>query len=200
MRVVLLIITSLCLQCAKIYTQSAAEQIIHERMVSDEIPGIAYLIARDGQIIEEGYFGKASLEHDVDITAESIFAIASMSKTYTAAAVLILAERGMLKLDDSVKKYIPEAPRSWEPMTVRHLLTHSSGLEDDWALYDWNQSNQLFLQTNSDSLFLGHLFGRSLLYEPGTSHSYSCGPFVLGVIIERITGQFYGDFLNSSIF
>ena len=161
---------------------------------------MAFLIARDGKVLEEGYYGKANLELEADVYEKSVFAIASMSKTYTAAAILIMVERGLLSLDDRIHKYIPEAPDTWKKITIKHLLTHSSGLVDDWALYDWDKSNALFIQSLADSTFLQHLFTQELLFEPGTSHSYSCGPFILGIAIERITGEYYENFLRENIF
>lgn len=169
-------------------------------MESRNIPGIAFLIAKDGKIIDEGYYGKANLELDADITKKSVFAIASMSKTYTAAAILLMAEKGLLRLDDPVNKYIPEAPDSWAPITIKHLLTHSSGLIEDWSLYDWNSSNELFLKTQVDNDFLKIHFEEELKFKPGTDVSYASGHFVLGIVIERITGEYYGTYLEKNIF
>ncbi len=181
-------------------SQQGTDYIIRERMASNNVPGMAYIIARNGEIIKEGYYGKSNLELNTDISDESVFAIASMSKTYTAAAVLLMAERELLSLDDPVRKYIPEAPNSWDLITIKHLLTHSSGLVDDWGLYDWNTSNALFLSTQTDSAFLEVLFAEKLKFAPGTDIYYSSGPFVLGVVIERITGEYYGAYLQKAIF
>jgi CubicO group peptidase (beta-lactamase class C family) len=200
MKKILFVLSILLIQYTIGYSQEKAHQLVKERLESRNIPGMAFLIAKDGKIIDEGYYGKANLELDVEVTEKSVFAIASMSKTYTAAAILIMAEQGLLNIDDTIKKYIPEAPNSWKSITIKQLLTHTSGLVDDWALYDWNESNQLFLQSQTDSIFLDHLFKKELLFEPGTDHSYSCGPFVLGVIIERITGEYYEQYLIENIF
>ncbi len=200
MKSILLILVTAFFQYSLVYSQNEAHRLIKERIALKNIPGIAFLVSKDGKIVDEGYYGRANLEIGAEVTHKSVFAIASMSKTYTAAAILIMAEQGLLKLDDTVKKYIPEVPESWNTITIKHLLTHSSGLVDDWALYDWNKSNQLFLQTQTDSLFLKHLFMQELLFEPGSSHSYSCGPFVLGIIMEKITGKNYEEFLKKNIF
>ena len=177
-------------------SQNEAHRIVESRMESKNIPGMAFLIAKDGKILDQGYYGKANLEVDVEVSEKSVFAIASMSKTYTAAAILLMAEQGILSLDHSVKKYIPEAPDTWEPITIKHLLTHSSGLVDDWKLYDWNPSDDLLLKTQTDADFLKIHFEEALKFKPGTDASYSSGPFVLGVIIERVTGHYYGDYMN----
>lgn len=183
-----------------IYAQSEAHSIIRERMEAENIPGVAFLIAKDGIILDEGYLGKASLELDVQVTEKSVFAIASMTKTYTAAAILMMARQGLLDLDDSVKKYIPEAPETWEAITIRHLLTHTSGLIEDWELHDWNGSNAMFLSTQTNEGFLKIHFDMDLKFKPGTDSRYASGPFILGVVIERITGKDYETFLQENVF
>ncbi|RKN80253.1 serine hydrolase domain-containing protein [Ulvibacterium marinum] len=200
MKRIVFILLTISLQYSTVHAQGMVHQIIKERITSKKIPGMAFLIAKEGKVIEQGYYGKANLETDTDVTNESVFAIASMSKTYTAVAILLMAEKGLVDLNDTITKYIPEAPDSWGLITIKHLLTHTSGLVDDWALYDWNKSNQLFLQTQTGGLFLKHLFAQELLFKPGSSYSYSCGPFVLGLIIERVTGEHYGQFLKENIF
>ena len=80
------------------------------------------------------------------------------------------------------------------------MLTHSSGLVDDWTLYYRDKSNALLLASQTDSTILKILFDTELKFKPGTGVSYSCGPFVLGVVIERITGQYYEEYLKTAIF
>ncbi|GJM17501.1 MAG: hypothetical protein DHS20C13_28280 [Thermodesulfobacteriota bacterium] len=189
-----LFISNLCL------AQLSVDEIVANRIQERNIPGFAYIVSKNGDILEEGYFGLSNVELNTPVTEKSVFAIASMSKAYTAAAILLLAEEKKLDLKDSVRKYIPEVPESWNDITIKQLLTHSSGLVDDWGLYSWDKSNQLFLNSQSDSLILNHLFETELLFEPGTDVKYSCGPFVLGVVIERITGQYYEEYLKKSIF
>lgn len=196
----LLFLIILFLQYSIANSQDEAHRIIKESMEAKNIPGIAFLIARDGKILKEGYYGKANLELDVDISENSVFAIASMTKTYTAAAILLLVERGKLRLDDSVRKYIPEAPDSWEAITIKHLLTHSSGLIEDWELNDWNKSNALFLKTQTQEELLQLHFNQELKFKPGTENRYASGPYILGVVIERVSGESYEAYLKKHIF
>lgn len=200
MRIDYLIFIVVFLQQCIVNSQEQAHNIINERMVSKNVPGIAFLIAKEGKILDQGYYGKANLELDATVTEKSVFAIASMSKTYTAAAILLMAEKGLFSLDDPIKKYITEVPDSWKSITIKHLLTHSSGIVEDWGLYDWNKSNELFLETQTDADFLKIHFENELKFKPGTDVSYASGPFVLGVLIERITGEFYGKYLEKNIF
>ena len=123
-----------------------------------------------------------------------------MTKTFTAVAILMLAEDNILQLDDSVKKYIPEAPDTWNDITIKHLLMHSSGLIEDWELYDWNKSNELFLKTQTNKGFLEVHFNQELTFKPGTNIRYASGHFILGIIIERISGKTFEEFLESQIF
>ena len=179
--------------------QVEVRDMLKKRMVDKNIPGLAYLIAKDGQILSEGYLGQADVELGIAVSDSSVFAIASMSKTFTACAILMLQEEGKLKLEDPVKSYIPEAPESWNTITLGHLLTHSSGIVDDWDLFTWQKSNEHFIQSQTDSAFLQVLFEQDLLFEPGTETHYACGPFVLGVVIERITQAYYGNYIQSKI-
>ncbi|MEP1032057.1 serine hydrolase domain-containing protein [Ekhidna sp.] len=180
--------------------QQSVDQVVNQRIKEKDVPGFAFIIGKNGKIIEQGYRGLSNVELGVPVTEKSVFAIASMSKAYTAAATLLLMEAGLLSPDDRVTKYIPEAPKSWDAITIWHLLTHSSGLVDDWGLYSWDESNELFLKAQSDSSFLQHLFDHELKFKPGTGTFYSSGPFVLGVVIERITGKYYGEYLQQFIF
>ncbi|WP_223671313.1 serine hydrolase domain-containing protein [Kangiella shandongensis] len=187
------------LQNCTVYCENEAERIVRQRMESTNTPGMVFLIAKDGKVIDEGYYGKANVELDADITKSSNFAIASMSKTYTAAAILLMAENGLLDLEDSVKKYIPEAPDSWQTMTIKHLLMHSSGLVEDWELHDWNKSNEMFLKTQTNEEFLKVHFNQELKFKPGTDNRYASGHFVLGIVIERIAGSSYEEYLEEKI-
>jgi CubicO group peptidase (beta-lactamase class C family) len=91
-------------------------------------PGCAVGVAEDGKPVLEKAYGMADLEHDAPNAADTIFEAGSVSKQFTAAAVLLLAREGKLSLDDQARKYIPELPDYGRPLTIRHLLTHTSGL------------------------------------------------------------------------
>jgi CubicO group peptidase (beta-lactamase class C family) len=93
-------------------------------------PGCALAIMRDGHIIYERGYGVADLDHDVKITPTTVFQVGSMSKQFTAASVLMLAQEGKLSLDDEATKYVPELPKFGVPITLRHLLHRTSGLRD----------------------------------------------------------------------
>jgi len=97
-------------------------------------PGCAVGVSRDGNIVLERGYGMANLETDTPIRPSSIFHVASVSKQFTAAAIMLLERDGKLSLDDNIRKYLPEIPDYGTPITIRHLLTHTSGLRDQWEL------------------------------------------------------------------
>ena len=99
-------------------------------------PGCALSVIRNGQIIYKRGYGMANLDHDVPITPETVFHVASVSKQFTAAAILLLAQDGKLSLDDDVRKFITELPDFGVRITIRHLIYHTSGLRDQWNLLD----------------------------------------------------------------
>jgi CubicO group peptidase (beta-lactamase class C family) len=156
---------------------------------------------KDGQIIYKRGYGMADLDHDVPITPETIFHVASISKQFTAAAILLLAHGGKLSLDDDVHKYIKELPDFGAPITIRHLIYHTSGLRDQWdllGLAGWRYS--LDLITDDDVLELMSR-QKALNFKPGEKHMYcNTGYTLLAQIVKRVSGQSFREFTTSRIF
>ncbi|REJ76055.1 MAG: class A beta-lactamase-related serine hydrolase [Acidobacteria bacterium] len=180
----------------------AIEEFLMEEMARQNIPGLSVVIARDGNIIHESHLGFANVELRAPVTRHTTFAIASMSKIYTAAAVHLLAERGTISLEDSIRKYLPDAPEPWQEITLQHLINHQSGLADDWTFYnDWENTQKSILATavSNDELLSG-FYKRPLLFEPGTDLRYQGGTYVLGLVIEKVTGLSYPEFMQKNIF
>src|SRR5512132_96489 len=101
---------------------------------STDSPGCAVGVSRNGHVVYERGYGMANLETGTPITPASIFHVASVSKQFTAMAIMLLARDGKLSIDDNIRKYLPEIPDYGTPITIRHLLTHTSGLRDQWEL------------------------------------------------------------------
>ena len=164
-------------------------------------PGCALSVMKDGHIIYKRGYGMADLDHDVSITPETVFHVASISKQFTAAAILLLAQDGKLSLDDEVHKYIEELPDFGTPITVRHLIYHTSGLRDQWSLLGlagWRYS--LDLITDDDVLELMSR-QKDLNFKPGEKHVYcNTGYTLLAQIVKRVSGQSFRDFTTSRIF
>ena len=106
---------------------SKVEEYMAARVKRDHFSGTV-LIARDGQVLFSQGYGMANLEHDVPNTPQTKFRLGSITKQFTAMAILILQERGKLNVHDKVKKYFPDAPKAWDEITIHHLLTHTSGI------------------------------------------------------------------------
>ena len=135
-------------------------------------PGCAVGVMKDGKIIYERGYGMADLDHDVKISPTTVFHVASMSKQFTAAAILMLAQDGKVSLDDPVRKYVPELP-DLGPITLRQLLHHTSGLRDQWELLTlagWRYS--LDLITDADILAVLSR-QKALNFPPGSKYLYS---------------------------
>lgn len=164
-------------------------------------PGCSLSVMQDGQIVYKRGYGMADLDHDVAITPETIFHVASISKQLTAAAIVLLAQDGKLSLDDDVHKYITELPDFGARITVRHLIYHTSGLRDQWALLGlagWRYS--LDLITDDDVIELMSR-QKDLNFQPGEKHVYcNTGYTLLAQIVKRVSGQSFREFTNSRIF
>ena len=164
-------------------------------------PGCALSVMKDGQILYKRGYGMADLDHDVPIRPETVFHVASISKQFTAAAVLLLAQDGKLSLDDEVHKYITELPDFGVPITIRHLIYHTSGLRDQWnllGLAGWRYS--LDLITDDDVMDLMSR-QKDLNFKPGEKHVYcNTGYTLLAQIVKRVSGQSFREFTTSRIF
>lgn len=113
---------------------TAKADAVFARFAKPDSPGCALGVYRDGQIVHAKGFGAASLEHGVPITPKTVFYIGSVSKQFTAGAVALLARQGKISLDDDVRKWVPEVPDFGTPITLRHLIHHTSGLREKWDL------------------------------------------------------------------
>ena len=164
-------------------------------------PGCAVAVATNGSpALAKGY-GTADLEHDVPITPDTIFEAGSVSKQFTAAAVLLLARDRKLSIDDPVRKYIPELPDYGQPLLIRHMLNHTSGLRD-WgsvaAIAGWPRTTRVHTHAHVLEI-VSHQ--RALNFAPGTNWSYSNTGFNLAaVIVSRVSGMPFTEFTRQRIF
>jgi len=164
-------------------------------------PGCALGIYKDGRIIYKHGYGMADLNEDVPITPTTVFHVASMSKQFTAAAIVLLAEQGKLALDDDVRKYIPELPDFGERITIRHLVYHTSGLRDQWSLLGlagWRYSLDLITDDDVMSVMTRQ---KDLNFKPGEKHVYcNTGYTLMGLIVKRVSGMSLREFTTKNIF
>jgi CubicO group peptidase (beta-lactamase class C family) len=157
----------------------------------------AVLVSEGDQVLYDKAYGQANWSLNVPNSTRTRFHIASISKPFTAAAILLLAQRGRLGLDDPVSKYVPDYPRGKE-ITLRHLLTHTSGIENVNDLPEYEAASR-FHQTPRTLIDLFQ--GKPLNFDPGSRYEYSNSNYnVLAYIIEQAGGKPYGDFLRENIF
>jgi CubicO group peptidase (beta-lactamase class C family) len=163
-------------------------------------PGVSLAIIHNGEIIYKRGYGMANLEHNVPITAETVFRIGSTSKQFTAACIAILSLQGKLSFDDDIRKYIPELPAYDKPITVRHLVHHTSGIRDYLGLaYLAGKSEDDFYTPEDSVAMIARQKG--LNFVPGDEHLYSnSGYFLLGVIVSRASGKSLNTFAQEHIF
>ncbi|HZS04447.1 MAG TPA: serine hydrolase domain-containing protein [Blastocatellia bacterium] len=164
-------------------------------------PGCALAVIRDGAVIYKHGYGMADLDHDIPITPSTVFHVASVSKQFTAMAIMLLAKEGMISLDDPVRKYVPELRDFAAPVTIRHLLHHTSGLRDQWNLLimaGWRLSEDVV--RDDDILDLVSRM-KALNFKPGDQHLYcNTGYTLLALIVKRVTGQSLRDYAETFIF
>ena len=164
-------------------------------------PGCAVGASRDGRVLYTHGYGLANLEYGVPITDTSIFESGSVAKQFTAAAIVLLAQDGKLSLDDDIRKYLPEVPDFGETIRIRHLLTHTSGLRDQWELLAIERRGP-GTQVHSPATTLDLVaHQKALNFPPGTEYSYSNTGYALaGVIVQRVSGQTLDAFTQQRLF
>lgn len=169
-------------------------QTVRAEMASQHIPGLALLVARKGRtLLAEGY-GLANVELKVPVTPKTIFQSGSIGKQFTATAVMMLVEAGKIGLDDPLTKFFPQGPAWWKQVTVRELLSHTAGFTDYPEDFDYRKDY-------TEEQLLKIVEAIPPAYTPGTNWSYSnLGFLTLGILIHRVSGEFYGDFLRDRVF
>ena len=164
-------------------------------------PGCAVGVGANGQIVLQKAYGMADLEHGVPNTPDTIFEAGSVSKQFTAAAILLLAREGKLSLDDPVRRYVPELPDYGAPISIRQMLQHTSGLRDWGSIEDiagWPRTSRVY--THAHVLDIVSRQSR-LNFDPGTRWSYSnTGYNLAAIIVSRVSGTPFADFTRMRIF
>jgi len=197
------ILLASCLGKAQTLPPDVIKQVdkVFEKWDKPDSPGCALGIYKDGQTVYKRGYGMADLNDDVPITPATIFHVASMSKQFTAASIVLLAQQGKLSLDDDVRKYIPELPDFGERITIRHLVHHTSGLRDQWNLLElagWRYSLDLITDDDVMSVMTRQ---KDLNFKPGDKHVYcNTGYTLMGLIIKRVSGMSLREFTTKNIF
>lgn len=182
---------------------STAKEIdrLFARWNTTDLPGCTLGVSRDGEQIVSRAYGMADLEHSLANRPDTIIEAGSVSKQFTAAAVLLLAQEGKLSLDDSVRKFIPELPDYGKPITVRELLTHTSGLRD-WSFVEdvagWPRTTRVYTHDHVVDIVSRQ---KALNYPPGTDFSYTnTGYNLAAILVSRVTGKSFADYTREALF
>ena len=173
------------------------QELIRARVDDGTFMGTVLVARGDEVLLSEGY-GSANLEWNIKNAPSTKFRLGSITKQFTAAAILKLAEQGKLAVDDTVKTHWSGAPAAWDAITIRHLLTHTSGVPNLTSFPDMQTWK---LQQSTPLKTIGYFRDKPLDFAPGERMSYSnSGYIVLGYLVERVSGQDYAQFLRDSIF
>jgi len=170
------------------------DSFIEKEMRDEKVPGVSIAVLRNGETVVAKGYGIANVEHDVPVTTQTIFQSGSVGKMFTAAAVMTQVEQGKMGLDDPVSKYLPDVPASWRTMTIRHLLTHTSGVANYGRGFDYRRDY-------SDDELVKIAEGMPLDFAPGARWSYSnTGYALLGILVKKATGRSYLEVLDTEVF
>ena len=173
----------------------AVDRYVREEVRRQRIPGLSIAVVQDGRVLLARGYGSANVEHRVPATDSTVYQSGSIGKMFTAALVLQLADSGRLGLDDPIRRHLPEGPARWDSITVRHLLTHTSGIPD------YTDSVVDLRRDYTEDELVRIAAGLPPLFAAGERWSYSnTGYVLLGAIIRRVSGRFYGDLLRERIF
>lgn len=163
-------------------------------MEKQHIPGVALAVVKDGQIVKAEGYGLANIELNVPVRPDTVFKIGSVSKQLISAGILMLAQEGKLSLDDPISKYLEGTPETWKAITIRHLLTHTSGIVREAPGFD-----PLKIQNDADVIKTAYAL--PLRFAPGEKWEYcNVGYFSLAEIIRKVSGKAWGDYLNEVLF
>lgn len=191
--------TSIVFQTMALPLTTKVDELFSEWNKPDS-PGFALAIIKDSETVYKGGYGIADLEHNIPISSISVFDIGSISKQFTAMCIALLARQGKLALDDEIQKYIPEMPSYEYPITIRHLIHHTSGIRDYLTLMYF--IGMRFENDYPDDEIIGLIARqKELNFKPGDEHLYSnSGYFLLAEIAKRASGKSLATFANENIF
>jgi CubicO group peptidase (beta-lactamase class C family) len=189
--------------CVFLFVFSAASRLwaqhvddyVQAQMQQQRIPGLSLAVVKGGKLLLAKGYGLANVEHNVPAKPETVYQSGSVGKQFTAAAAMLLVEEGKLRLDDKISRYLHGTPKAWKDITVRHLLTHTSGIRG-YGPRDLN-----FWQDYTEKELLQKVVSLPLEFAPGEKWRYSnTGYVLLGFIIGEVSGEFYGDYLHRRVF
>jgi CubicO group peptidase (beta-lactamase class C family) len=173
----------------------SVDRYLRAELARQRVPAMSVAILHGDSVLLSRGYGFANLEHRVPATDSTVYQSGSVGKQFTAALVLALVREGRLRLDDPIRRWFPEAPAAWQPITVRHLLTHTSGIPD------YTEGQVDYRRDYTEEELVASAVRLPLEFPPGRTWRYSnTGYALLGFLVRRVTGRFYGDLLRERIF
>ena len=175
-------------------TADAVDRFVAAEMSRKHIPGVSLAVLRDGKEIKAQGYGTADLEHGVPVTPETVFKIGSVSKQFLATGIMLLAQDGRLSIDDPIAKHLDGVPESWRQITLRHFLTHTSGVIREGPAFDP-------MKVQPDMVVIRSAFALPLEFPTGSKYQY-CNVcyFSLAEVIARVSGKPWEVFLTERVF
>lgn len=174
---------------------SRIDEFARAEIQRQRIPGVSVAVIHKGEVVRAAGYGFANLEHQVPVKPETIFQSGSVGKQFTSALVMTLVEEGKLGLSDPIGKHLKGAPKSWSGITIRHLLTHTSGIPD------WTDGILELTKDYSEDELVKIASRLKPEFAPGARWNYSnTGYVLLGIIVSKVSGTFYGDLMKTRIF
>lgn len=179
---------------ATVIHADAIDNYVASEMKRQQIPGVALAVIQNGKTVKLKTYGVSNLELNTPVKPTTVFKIGSLSKQFIATATLLLADEGKLRIEDTVSQYLDDAPASWNAITVKHLLTHTSGLPRESPGFD-----PLKAQTNA--AMIRAAYGVAFRFQPGEKFEYcNLGYFILAEIVEKVSGTPWPTFVSERIF
>jgi len=177
------------------YGQSDSTDLIVQKMMKDQrIVGLSLAVIKNGKAVVNKGYGLANAEHNVPVTSETVIRLGSVSKQFFATAILKLMEEGKLSIEDSVHKFFPDAPETWRPIQVKHLMSHTSGLKREGPAY-----NNSVIQP--DLVVIRSAYSLPLDFKTGQKYQYcNLAYFMLAEIITQVSGMPWQDYIREKLF
>jgi D-alanyl-D-alanine carboxypeptidase len=186
--VVLILLTTVCAHA------DGVDDWVKAQLRERHVPGVSIAVVKDGVLVKTESYGIADVEHDVPVRINTVFKIGSVSKQFIAAGVMLLVQDGKIRTSDKLRKYIEDIPGVWDSITIRHLLTHTSGLRREAPGFDPYK-----IQPDID--VIKSMYPITLNGKPGDNYEYSnAGYYTLAEVISRVSGQRWDAFLKERIF
>ena len=170
------------------------DEFIKKEMARQRIPGLSLAVIKDGKTVKSAGYGLADRQRQTPATPATVYKIGSVSKQFVATGIMLLVQEGRLGLDDPISKYLEGTPSAWSPITIRHLLTHTSGIVREAPAFDWNKAQ-------SDADVVQSAYALPLRFKPGDKWEYSNTPyFALAEVIHKVSGQPWENYLTEKVF